>query len=434
MKTEINNPKVIRSWYMYDWANSVYNLVINTSIFPIYYSAVTATEASSDVTFFGFTLSNSVLYSYAISFSYVLSAALLPILSGIADYTGEKKKYLKFFTALGALACMSMFFFTGPDTLELGIICVVVASLGYSSGLVFYDAYLPEIASENLTDRVSANGYSYGYGGSALMLIVSLIIIQKPEWFGLADAGIATRIVFILVGIWWIGFAQIPFKKLPDNIFHKKPSGRVLLNGYRELRKVFVMLKDLPNLKRYLIAFFFFNMGVQTIMLLATLFGTKELNLGSAQLIPIILIIQFVAIGGAFVFARLSESKGNIFSLGSMIFIWIGICIYAYFITEVYQFYIIAVLVGAVMGGIQALSRATYSKLIPADTEDHTSFFSFFDVAYHVSVVLGTFSYGFVEHLTGSMRNSTIALSIYFIIGFIILIKVKVHHAKASAA
>ncbi|MFZ9046252.1 MAG: MFS transporter [Cyclobacteriaceae bacterium] len=434
MDTELNNSRVIKSWCMYDWANSVYNLVINTAIFPIYYTAVTSVEGSSDVSFFGFTLSNSVLYSYALSFSYLLSAALLPILSGIADYTGEKKKYLRFFTFLGSIACMSMFFFTGPETLELGILCVVVASLGYSSGLVFYDAYLPEIVSEDRTDRVSARGYSYGYGGSALMLIFSLLLIQKPDWFGLGDSGFATRIVFILVGLWWVAFAQIPFKRLPNNIYNRKPSGKILLNGYRELRSVFVQLKELPNLRMYLIAFFFFNMGVQTIMLLATLFGTKELNLGSAELIPVILIIQFVAIGGSYIFARLSEYKGNVFSLGSMIFIWVGVCIYAYFITAIYQFYIIAVLVGTVMGGIQALSRATYSKLIPRNTEDHTSFFSFFDVAYHLSVVLGTFSYGFVEQVTGSMRNSTIALSIYFIIGFLFLNTVKIRNAKPTAA
>lgn len=428
MSLSKNDPKTLKAWCFYDWANSVYNLVINTSIFPIYYSAVTS-HTGGKVDFFGFELSNSVLYSYALSFSYLLSAALLPILSGIADYTGEKKKYLKIFTYTGAAACMSMFFFTGPETLELGIFCVVVASLGYSSGLVFYDAFLPEIASRDLTDRISARGYSYGYGGSALMLIVSLVIIQKPEWFGLEGSGIATRIVFILVGLWWLGFAQIPFKRLPDNIYHKKPTGEIFWNGYKELRKVWLRLKALTNMQRYLISFFFFNMGVQTIMLLATLFGTKELNLGSGELIPVILIIQFVAIGGAYVFARISEYKGNIFSLTAMIFIWIGVCIYAYFITEVYQFYIIAVLVGTVMGGIQALSRATFSKLIPQDSEDHTSFFSFFDVAYHVSVVLGTFSYGLVEHLTGSMRNSTIALSLFFIIGLVFLTRVRIKHA-----
>ena len=415
---------------MYDWANSVYNLVINTSIFPIYYTAVTANEANDDqVVFFGYEMVNSVLYSYAISISYLLSAMMLPLLSGIADYTGKKKKYLKIFTTLGSIACMSMFFFTS-DNLEWGIICVVLASLGYSSGLVFYDAYLPEIAPAHMTDRISGRGYSFGYAGSAILLIISLVLIMKFEWFGFPDSGTATRTVFLLVGVWWIGFAQIPFKNLPSNVFNRKPTGRVLVNGYLELKKVFFELKGQPNIKKYLISFFFFNMGVQTIMLLATLFGTKELNLGSAQLIPVILIIQFVAIGGAILFARISERKGNVFSLGVMISIWIGICFFAYTVTTVNEFYIVAVLVGLVMGGIQALSRATFSKLIPQDSIDHASYFSFFDVLFHLSVVIGTFSYGFIEQLTGSMRNSTLALASYFVIGLLLLVFVKMPKVK----
>ena len=424
------NKKVINSWCMYDWANSVYNLVINTSIFPIYYTAVTANEANDDqVVFFGYEMVNSVLYSYAISISYLLSAMMLPLLSGIADYTGKKKKYLKIFTTLGSIACMSMFFFTS-DNLEWGIICVVLASLGYSSGLVFYDAYLPEIAPAHMTDRISGRGYSFGYAGSAILLIISLVLIMKFEWFGFPDSGTATRTVFLLVGVWWIGFAQIPFKNLPSNVFNRKPTGRVLVNGYLELKKVFFELKGQPNIKKYLISFFFFNMGVQTIMLLATLFGTKELNLGSAQLIPVILIIQFVAIGGAILFARISERKGNVFSLGVMISIWIGICFFAYTVTTVNEFYIVAVLVGLVMGGIQALSRATFSKLIPQDSIDHASYFSFFDVLFHLSVVIGTFSYGFIEQLTGSMRNSTLALASYFVIGLLLLVFVKMPKVK----
>jgi MFS transporter, UMF1 family len=417
--------KVIKSWCMYDWANSVYNLVINTSIFPIYYTAVTENEANGHtVDFFGITMVNSVLYSYAISISYLLSAIMLPLLSGVADYTGEKKKFLKIFTTIGSLACMGLFFFNS-GTLEWGIICVVLASLGYSSSLVFYDAYLPEIAPASMTDKVSAQGYSYGYFGSALLLIISLVLITFFDTFGFENEGDATRTVFLIVGVWWIGFAQIPFKNLPDNVFNKKPQGHIFLNGYLELKKVFIELKSQPNIKRYLTAFFFFNMGVQTIMLLATLFGSKELKLKSDDLIPILLIIQFVAIIGATAFARVSQWKGNIFALCSMIIIWIGICVFAYTITSVNEFYIVAVLVGLVMGGIQSLARATFSKLLPKETTEHASYFSFYDVIFHISVVLGTFSYGFIEQISGSMRNSTLALASYFIIGFVLLIFIK---------
>ena len=422
--------KLVKAWCMYDWANSVYNLVINTSIFPIYYTAVTSNLGNGDkVHFFGFEFVNSVLYSYALSFSYLISAVILPLLSGIADYTGKKKLFLKIFTYLGATSCMGMFFFTG-DTLEWGILCVVFASVGYSSGLVFYDAFLPEIASEQETDRISGLGYAYGYFGSALMMIVSLILIQMYDVFGFTNTGWATRTVFLLVGVWWIGWAQIPFRKLPDNTFNKKPRGKILLNGYREIRNVVVSLKGLKNMKMYLISFFFFNMGVQTVMLLATLFGSKELKMESGQLIPVLLIIQFVGIAGSMLFARLSERRGNKFSLNTMIVIWIGVCFGAYFVNQVNQFYVIAVLVGLVMGGIQALSRATFSKLIPKDSEDHASFFSFFDVTFHVSVVLGTFSYGFIEQVTGSMRNSTLALASFFILGIFFLTRVRMPNGK----
>lgn len=422
--------KTIKAWCMYDWANSVYNLVINTAIFPIYYAAVTTTETNGDkVIFLGFELVNSVLYSYALAFAYLLSAALLPLLSGIADYTGKKKIFLKVFTYLGALSCMGMFFFTS-HTLEWGILCVVFACLGYSSSLVFYDAFLPEIASEEETDRISGLGYAYGYGGSALMMIVSLVIIQMHDLFGLANSGIATRIVFLLVGIWWIGWAQIPFKKLPETVIKRKTKGKILLNGYKEIKSVFNSLKGLKDMKLYLISFFFFNMGVKTIMLLATLFGSKELGMKSGQLIPVLLIIQFVGMAGSILFAKVSEMKGNKFSLNVMIIAWIAVCVFAYTVEYVNQFYAMAVVVGLIMGGIQALSRATFSKLIPKDTKDHTSYFSFFDVTFHLSIVIGTFSYGLIEQLTGSMRNSTLALASFFILGLLFLSKVNLKHAK----
>lgn len=429
-----SNRKIINSWCMYDWANSVYNLVINTSIFPIYYSAITANEATGDkVRFFGFEIVNSVLYSYALSIAYLISAAILPLLSGISDYTGRKKRFLKIFTTIGSLACIGMFFFT-EGRIEWGIFCVIIACLGYSSSLVFYDAYLPEIAPPEMADRISARGYSYGYAGSALLLIASLVLVTFHETFGFENSGQATRVVFLLVGVWWIGFAQIPFRRLPANIFKKNPTGKIILNGYKELREVFRQLKNMKNMKRYLWAFLFFNMGVQTVMLLATLFGTKVLNLGASELIPVILIIQFVAIGGAILFAKLSEKKGNVYSLSAMIVIWIAVCLYAFFITNVYQFYVISLFVGLVMGGIQALSRATFSKLIPDSSTDHASFFSFYDVTYHLSVVLGTFSYGLIEHVTGSMRNSTLALASFFILGFLLLRLVKVPHSKNAEA
>ena len=423
---KLNDPKIIRAWCMYDWANSVYSLVITSAIFPVYYQAVTTSKEGNDVVnFFGYPMVNSVLYSYALSLSFLLVAPLLPLLSGMADYTGNKKGFMKFFVYLGGLACMGLYFFTG-ENIEWGIACSMLASIGYAGSIVFYDAFLPEIVSEDRFDSVSARGYSMGYYGSVILLIVNLAMIMGWPSFGFPSQGIATRFSFLLVGLWWIGFSQIAFLRLPDNPYGQKSSGKMLFNGYRELRKVWDTLNVYPNLKRYLSAYFFYNMGVQTVMYLAATFGAKELKLEGAKLIVTVLIIQLVASVGAHFFARVSARRGNKVALLIMIGIWIIICVLAYFTTNEYQYYGIATLVGMVMGGIQSLSRATYSKLIPVNSIDHASYFSFFDVTFNLSIVFGTFSYGFIEHISGSMRNSTLALMVFFIIGMVLLSRVTV--------
>ena len=410
---------------MFDWANSVYSLVITSAIFPVYYKAVAKTDNSDMVPFLGTTFQNSNLYSYAVSFSFLIVAAILPLLSGMADYSGKKKAFMKFFVWLGALSCMGLFFFTDVDTLWIAITFSITASIGYSGSLVFNDAYLPEIVSEDRYDTTSARGYSMGYYGSVLMMILSLILIMNYDAFGFSTSGDATRVSFLLVGAWWIGFSLIPFKHLPDNTFGRKPSGNIWTKGYQEIRKVWGSLAQQSDLKRFLIAYFFYNMGVQTVMYLSALFGTDVLKLKDTQLISTMLIIQLVGSLGAFLFAKLSARRGNKFSLFTMILIWIGICIAAYFIQTEYHFYALAVIVGMVMGGIQSLSRATYSKLIPKNTIDHASYFSFYDVTFSLSIVFGTFSYGLINQMTGSMRNSALALAIYFVVGIVFLLRIK---------
>lgn len=422
----LNNPKLIRAWCMYDWANSVYSLVITTAIFPIYYKAVAFMPGTVDqVQFLGFTFQNSVLYSYALSFSFLIVAILLPLLSGAADYSGNKKVFMKGFVWLGSAACMGLYFFDGVNMLVWGIGCSILASIGYSGSLVFYDAFLPEIVSQDKYDATSARGYSMGYYGSVILMAVCSLLIMNYDYFWFSTKGEATRFSFLLVGAWWIGFSMIPFALLPDNPFGQKPTGSIFSKGYKEIKKVWNNLSTQPDLKRYLFAFFFYNMGVQTVMYLATLFGTDVLKLAEDSLIITVVIIQLVGAFGAWLFARISSQMGNRFSLVAMILIWIGICISAYFITTEYQFYALAFVVGMVMGGIQSLSRATYSKLIPPDTIDHASYFSFYDVTYNLSIVFGTFSYGFINQLTGSMRYSALALGGYFIIGLAMLMLVK---------
>ena len=422
---QLNNPKTVRAWYMYDWANSVYSLVITTAIFPIYYKAVAQNNGSDVVQFMGVSIQNSVLYSYALSFSFLIVAAILPLLSGAADYTGNKKTFMKFFVWLGSLSCMGLYFFEDIHTLEWGIACSILASIGYSGSLVFYNAFLPEIVTHDKYDVTSAKGFSMGYYGSVILMVICSIIIMNYKLFFFASDGDATRFSFLLVGVWWIGFSMIPFAILPDNPYARKPVDNIWTKGYEEIRAVWRSLKKSPDLKRFLTAFFFYNGGVQAVMYLATLFGTDVLHLKTDSLIMTVVIIQLVGSIGAWLFARVSQLKGNLYSLVMMIILWIGVCIGAYYVTTENQFYALAFVVGMVMGGIQSLSRATYSKLIPTDTIDHTSYFSFYDVTYNLSIVVGTFSYGFIDHITGSMRYSALALGLYFIIGILILFTVK---------
>lgn len=429
---ELNNPRVIKAWCLYDWANSVYNLVITSTIFPVYYIAVTSSGDSDLVDFFGFSLPNTVLYSYSLSFSFLVVAAMQPFLSGIADYSGNKKNFMKFFTWLGALSSICLFFFDG-ENVEYGITCSVLASIGYGGALVFYNSFLPEIATYDRYDNISARGFSYGYVGSVLLLIFNLVMIQKPEWFGLTPGNLPAKISFLTVGVWWIGFAQITFYYLPENSTGKKIGMQQLLNGYNEIRKVWFSIAQLPDLKTYLKSFFFYNTGVQTIMYMAAAFGGKELKLSGGKLIVTILIIQIVAILGSFIFAKLSEKKGNRFSLSTMVIMWIFICIWAYFLQSEFQFYALAFSVGLIMGGIQALSRATYTKLIPSNTIDHASYFSFYNVTYNISTVIGTFAFGLIELLTGNMRYSALSLAGFFVIGLIFLLKVNIPRSEKEA-
>ena len=416
--------KVINGWAMYDWANSVYNLVITTTFFPIYYTEMTKVAPYNGVVhFFGRSFVNTALYNYALAFTYLIVAITLPILSSIADYKGNKKRFMQAFCLLGSLACSCLYFFT-PKYFDFGIICMMLAAFGFYSSLVFYNSYLPEIAAEEDRDHVSAKGFTYGYIGSVLMQIVgfALVVFWEKIPF-LHSAGDAVRWTFLLVGIWWFGFARITFKRLPKSIPSEKFSEKknFISGGFIELKKVFFQLIKMPVLKRFLFAFFFYNMGVQTVMLAATNFGSKVLNLPSTNLIITVVLIQLVAIAGAYLMSKLSGIYGNFPVLIGVIIFWVGICVGGYYMQTAIHFYILAVAVGLVMGGIQSLSRSTYSKLMPV-TNDTASFFSFYDVTEKVAIVIGLTAFGFIEEQTGSMRNSVLSLMVFFAIGLIGLI------------
>lgn len=424
--------RVIKGWIFYDWANSVYNLVISSAIFPIFYANITekhylekigrAGEAlgpgeSVMVNFFGFELSNSVLFSYTLSASFLMVALLSPLLSGIADVSGSKKRFMQFFCYLGAISCISLYWFN-PAQIELGMLSVFLASIGFWNSFVFYNAFLPEIAEPKDHDSISARGFSMGYFGSMILLIICLSIIM------FIDAKY-TAVSFILVGIWWAGFAQITFSRLPSNKNRVKAGNSAIWKGFTALKKVFIEFRYTKRLKRYLISFFFFNTGVQTVMLMAVVFAKKEINWGDSGgdigLIVAILLIQLLGAGGAYLMSFISSKIGNLNTLISVVIGWIFLCGFAYIITEPMEFYLLAAGVGLVMGGVQALARSTYSKFLPK-TKDSASYFSFYDVTEKVGIVIGTFFFGLMENLTGDLRTSVLAITAFFVVGLVLLI------------
>lgn len=422
---QLNDPRIINGWAFFDWANSAFALVITAAIFPGYYVAIT----DETVHVFGIEMSNSSLYAYAISGSYFLIALFSPLLSGIADYGGRRKFFLKFFTIMGSIACLSLYFFKGMDQLAVGTIGFMIAMIGFAGGLVFYNAFLPVIVTEDQYDRVSARGFSFGYIGSVILLVGNLAMIIFYDKLGFPSQGAATRFAFLTVGLWWIGFALIPFIRLPSDE-KKKATPDLLRKGAQELRKVWQAVKHQKDTRNFLFSFFCYSAGVQTVLFLAATFAEKELNFGTSELIGVVLILQLVAIAGAISFARLSEWKGNKPALVSILLIWVAICLLGYFVHAKWQFYGIAAAVGLVMGGVQSLSRSTYSKLIPEGTKDPTSYFSFYDVLEKVAIIIGTFSFGFVEQLTGSMRMSLLVLGSFFIAGLLILLTVRIRRGE----
>ena len=425
----MQNKKIQNAWAFYDWANSVYPLVITTAIFPIFYEEIT----DETISFFGYSFVNTSLVSFVSAISFLIVCFLIPMLSGIADYLGNKKSFMRFFCYLGSMSCCLLYFFN-TDSIELGMLTFMFASIGFWSSLVFYNAYLPEIAKVNERDKLSAFGFSLGYFGSSILLIISLVLITYEI--------IDVKVVFLLTGLWWFSFSHITYKYLPSNPkqSQKLENTSYIWNGFKELKLVYNKVKKTKRLKRYLLAFFIYSMAVQTIMLMAVYFGKKEIYWGIENspeakeaartgLIISVLAIQFVAIAGATILSWLSGKIGNISSLIVVLCMWILICISAIWVTLPIHFYIIAGAVGLVMGGIQSVSRSTYAKFIP-ETRDSASYFSYYDVAEKLGIVIGMLSYGIIEQLTGSMRSSIVMLTSFFILALVLLLRVPKEEVK----
>jgi len=433
------NRKMERAWAMYDWANSVFPLSITTAIFPIYFESVTKKAAVANgmvrdgqyyTHFLGRDFVNTALYSYALSFAFLMVAIIQPLLSGIADIKAKKKAFMQFFCYLGASSCMVLYCFD-PDRIWVGLLFFILGMIGYAGSIVFYNAFLPEITTEDRYDKVSARGYSYGYLGSVILLILNLALILLTETpanggqplISFISPAMATKIAFVSVGIWWAGFAQVTFFRLPKEV--KRVRGGALNHGFEQLKKVWGEISQNTELLRFLRSFFFVSMGLQTVMYVASLFGAKELHLPATNLIGAVLLINLIGVPGALLFSAVSGKIGNILTLRILVVVWIFVCVFAYFIQTATEFYILGAVVGTIMGGIQSLFRSTYAKLIPDTTYNHASYFSFYDVAEKIAIVLGTFAYGFIEELTDSMRYSALALAAFFIFGLLFMTQIK---------
>lgn len=469
-----NNKKVMKAWAFYDWANSVYSLVITSTIFPIYYATLTTAYEKNEyiaetnkwikvpvrntIKLFGNEYHPDAVYGYSLTISFFIVVLLSPVLSALADTIGNKKSFLQFFCYLGATSCMGLALFTSMHTVFLGLLFSITASVGFWGSLVFYNSFLPDIATPDQQDALSAKGYIYGYIGSVILVVICLLLImvlaQTPK-----QAMILTRISFLITGAWWFGFSQYTFKHLPKfgKVTDKLPKDIVLLNiknffkthkdnggyihvvkenvlfykevtkeSFRELFKVGNKLFTTPNLKYFLISFFFYSVGMQTIFLMATLFGKSEINLSQEKLILTLIVIQIEAIFGAMFFSWLSRRIGNKNVISIAIVLWMVACLSAYYLNKEnpnveYQFYGVAGIVGLVMGGLQAMSRSTFSKLLPEDSMENTTYFSFYDVLEKVAIILGTFIFATLIEKYNNMRFAALSMTAFFAIGLIFI-------------
>ncbi|RZK11594.1 MAG: MFS transporter [Flavobacterium sp.] len=429
---EKGSKKLMNAWAFYDWANSVYTLVIASAIFPLYYGALFKIKGTNYIDAFGTTIKSSALISFVTAGAFLVVAIISPLLSGIADYAGNKKSFMQFFCYLGAFSCIGLFWFD-LDQIYISLTCYFFGLIGYWGSIVFYNSYLPDVAFPEQQDKLSARGYSMGYIGSVLLLVFNLAMVMMPKTFRFTGTETemqmkAMQFSFVTVGIWWIIFAQYTFYYLPKGNNGNKVTKSVFFNGFKELKKVWNLLGENLILKKYLFSFFVYSMAVQTFMLVATYFGEQEVLWGSdsektSGLITSILLIQLIAVLGAVLTSRAAKKFGNIIVLIIINFMWLILCITAFFVQTPVEFYIEASFVGLVMGGIQSLSRSTYSKFLPS-TNDTTSFFSFYDVAEKVGIVIGMAIFAIIDQITGSIRNAVIFLALFFIIGIFLLFRV----------
>lgn len=429
-----DDPKEIFGWAMYDWANSAFSATVVTVFLGPYLTSLVKAVADVDglVYLLGIPLRYDSFFAYCTAVSVVLQVFVLPILGAVADYSHLRKFFLQFFCVLGALATALLFFLrTGLHWLGAGL--YIVANLAFGASIVFYNAYLPDIASPARRDQVSAFGWGLGYLGGGILLLLNLLLFTFRESLGLA-ADVAVRLSLASAGIWWLLFAQFSFVRLRSRYPRVQlPSGETYLSiAFEQLRRTFRAMRRLPETLKFLVAYLFYNDGVQTVIALASVFGAEELKLETSTLIQVILMVQFVAFVGALAFGQVAQWTGAKIAIVITLAVWCAVTVYAYqFLYTELQFWLMAAVVAFVMGGSQALSRSLFSQLIPKGKE--AEFFAFYEISERGTSWIGFVLFGLVNQLAGSLRAGILALIALFVIGLVLLLFVNVARGAEQA-
>ncbi len=436
-----DDKREIFGWAMYDWANSAFSTTIGTVFLGPYLASLAAGAAGADgmVRVAGIPVAPDSFFPYSVSFSVLLQVLFLPILGAIADYSHMRKQMMQLFATLGASATILLFFVSG-DLWWLGGLLYIVANLAFGAAMVFYNAYLPDIASEEKRDSVSSYGWAMGYIGGGLLLLLNLVFYQTHETLGV-PTGLAIRINLASAGVWWLGFSFLTWARLQTRQAHRAlPAGETYTSiGFTQLRQTLGELKNFPETMKYLLAYFLYNDGIQTVIAVSATFAAAPLARGGLEvdtgtLTMVILMIQFVAFFGALFWGKLAGWIGAKQSILVSLVIWAGVVIYAYGglqgDTRVTQFFILGAFIALVMGGSQAISRSLFAQMIPPGKE--AEFYSFYEVSERGTSWIGPLLFGLMNQWFGNLRLAILSLIFFFVVGLILLPFVNVEKAIAD--
>lgn len=424
-----NRRKAWFGWCMYDWANSAFATVILAAVLPVYFTTLVPKDEAI-VSILGWThkMPATALWGYAVSISMLIVALLAPYLGAWADSRRTRKKFLILSCLIGASAT-AMLALAGPGQYLLAALLFIVANIAFATGNIFYNSFLPALAEKHELDTLSARGFALGYIGGGLALLVTFIIIQQPQWFGLPDITSATRMGFLLTGLWWAGFALPAFRNIREDVFIHEPEP--LQHGLGSYIKTFSRIRQYPHLLRFLIAFLFYNDGIQTVIAVSAIFASAELGLSQSTVLGCFLMIQFVAMPGALIFGHLSVKFGAKRTVMMSLILFIAVTIYAFRMNTATEFWLLGFVVALILGGSQAMSRSLFANMVPANRS--AEFFGFYAVSGKFAAIFGPMVFAVISDITGSARQSILALSGFFVIGLLILASVDIKKGHEQA-